>query len=183
MRSRTPTTTAGTSLFSKLSAFSSLASLCIGPHIVITSTTLSKLPKSLVELRLKRVELENYGLPFGKEVDWKDGALSRLPETLERLDLDFLYAPPESIDFKVFSMLPSRLETLKVNTRHSVCLFPKSFIASLPKRLTTLEYLYSDPPDEDDEFLLEGRDIKEELREAIAEYYSDPFWIGKSTVC
>lgn len=64
------------SLFSKLSGFSSLTKLNVSAEIIIKSTTLSSLPKTLLKLQLELVDFENLGLPVGQKIpDWKEGAL------------------------------------------------------------------------------------------------------------
>lgn len=170
----------GDSLFSKLGDFSRLESIVVFSPILIKSSTLSCLPKTLVKLDLKRVVFENFGLPFGKECDWKEGALSRLPEDLESLDLHYWRATPGSIDFKIFSYLPRRLVSLDIFSGRDVCKNPKSFIASLPRRLQCLSYSYDHTTGRGNpEFEESLTAIAIELKIAIKEYFSDPFWDGQ----
>lgn len=169
-------------VLSQLSEFSRLSSIRIALHIRISSNTLDYLPKTLLDIRLESAEFTNFGLPREQSpegnCDWKDGALSRLPEGLESLDLHFMEAPHDSIDFNLFSNLPPRLVSLYIYTSEKICDSPKKFIASLPRRLSYL--LYSFVREESLDGEERGQtDTERELDEAVSEYYSDPFWDGQ----
>lgn len=132
------------SLILKLNDFSSLCELRIHSSVFLKSDTLSSLPKTLVTLQLSSARFENFGLPKDQSrqsSDWKDGALSRLPEGLEVLELTYSRdLDDELIDFMLFSRLPQRLSKLSLRTQHCFSPNPKSFIASCPKRLDCFIY-------------------------------------------
>lgn len=157
--------------------------------IAIHSHTLANLPKSLTSLHMWDIEFENFGLPPGESVensDWQNGALSRLPEGLRRLKLGFKQDPPcKDLDFMVFSRLPTRLSSFRVNTGQYLCKKPKKFISTLPKRLAFLEHhFYLDEPYEGEAIpkgfkaaKKEYEKIRKEYNKAVQQYYaSDPFW-------
>lgn len=167
-------------MFPKLSPFTSLTDLRFALYTVINSSTLANLPKTLTELQLNAVEFENFGLPVGQNIDWKEGALSRLPEGLRALKLQYAKESSVAIDFKLFSNLPRRLDKLYLSTKQEICENPKSFISMLPRRLSELSYIYKESKNEG-ESSEDGdptNNAKRELKEAIDEYFSDPFWGG-----
>lgn len=163
-------------LFPKLRELSRLSSLHITPKILLKNSTLAYLPKTLVELSLDSVKLENSGLEENEGSDWKEAPLSRLPEGLEALKLSFSKDSSCSMDFKLFAYLPRRLRLLHIRTRNRlVCRTPKEFISSLPRRISDFRYASNckgDPKDEPDHLAIA-------LDEAIEEYYADPFWDGQ----
>lgn len=164
------------SLFPKLNEFSRLSSLFISCKVLINSSTLAFLPKTLLELSLKCVEFENFGLPRNQTLenaDWKEGALSRLPEGLETLNLTHWEESPDSIDLKLFSHLPPRLVVLNLTTRKIACKNPKAFVSSLPRRISELRYAFTRRGD--DGLLENDYTIETAFGEAVAEYYSDSF--------
>lgn len=118
------------SLFPKLSEFSRLSDLRIGLNLVISSTTLSHLPKTLTILSLEEVEFANCGLPMEQtptsSADWKEGVLSRLPEGLVSLSVRISESSISLIDFRMFSHLPARLMGLTLDTRCGIWSQPKS---------------------------------------------------------
>lgn len=101
-------------LLSKLGQFSVLSSLSVSCRIVISSETLSNLPKSLTSLSLQIIELENFGLPLdqkrGKDQNWQNSTFSRLPEGLLTLHVGFI---SKHIDLNAFTMLPPRKNGLQ----------------------------------------------------------------------
>lgn len=174
------------SLFSKLSPFTRLTNLRFSLYLLIDCSTLSNLPKTLTELHLDAVNFENFGLPLGqdpeKRFDWKEGALSRLPEGLRGLQLQYATDSSVAIDHKLFSNLPRQLVSLYLRTRRPICENPKSFISMLPRRLSDLSYIYNKSKSESEVVKFGEHTInhaERELQEAIDEYYSDPFWSGQ----
>lgn len=180
--------TALETLIPKFSPFSCLTMLHIAAHILIKSDTLSNLPQTLTGILLHRVEFENFGLPLGQrrssKSDWKNGALSRLPEGLIQLHL---ITSSDKTDIMVISKLPARLASLRVNTPVIFDFSPKQLFDALPRRLSHLECIYRyieiDRPstnaedletDDDDN----GAAHEREMKEARDEYYADPFWKG-----
>lgn len=175
-------------LIPKLSSFSQLSMLHISSQILISSDSLSNLPKSLTDLYLDDVFLENHGLPAAQDrvnSDWKDGAFSKLPEGLLKLSIT---VASTMVDLMAFSRLPSRLTFFCVMANTVFDFQPDQFIASLPRRISFLQVLfdkqesenkYSEVSDEEEE---EYRDEEDELttalQKAIQEYYSDDFWYG-----
>lgn len=165
------------SLLSKLSEFSRLVGIRIATKIVVKSSSLSSLPKTLVELALESVEFENFGLPEGQSPqnsDWKEGALSRLPEGLEELTVKYSTSTPGSIDYDILSRLPRGLTSLIVFSDGDVCRDLKRLFSTLPRRLAYLSYKFTDFGG-----TLSG--VSKELQELTQEYYSDPFWNGHRT--
>lgn len=173
------------SLIPKLSDFSGLTNLRITFYLLINSSTLSCLPKTLLLLQLEKVDLENFGLPVGQSpensCDWKEGAFSRLPRGLKDLYLRFSAKSSNLIDFKLFSNLPPQLASFFLDSNRTICENPKSFISSLPRRLFAIVYFYfkhsGDGVSKGDKQKL-SMTLQLELQDATDEYYSDPFWNG-----
>lgn len=177
-----------TEWMTKLGDFMKLETFSIDSSqtLMLRTHTLSNLPKSLTTLELSRIEFENLGMGPGndaKNPDWENSALSRLPEGLTRLSLQYGLLRPDQIDFMIFSRLPRNLCSFTVHTKQIRCKNPESFISSLPRRLTTLRHhdhssnIYhnrSKPKDDDIESKLERN--RAQYREAMEKYYSDPFW-------
>lgn len=158
------------SLVSKLSDFSRLTTIRINSNIVITNSTLSNLPKSLVDLSLYNAKLENVGL----------SVFSLLPDALRRLSISISSKSSDTIDFKWFSMLPSRLATFMLETTGKFCPHPKAFVSSLPRRITMI-YYHNNANNAilDDEEMERHAAATKEWAEAIEDYYADPFWLGR----
>lgn len=151
-------------------------------HLVIQHDTLSKLPKSLTELVLLGIQLENSGLEAGKSIenaDWSQAAFSRLPERLRIMKLSF-HRISDDIDFNLFSMLPKDLSSLTLRTGKNHFADAKKFVDSLPRRLTYISHRFRTKNNgarlEVSSSIGEFRGILGEFRQALDEYYSDPFW-------
>lgn len=183
----TPLEKSCVSLIPKLSSFSCLSKFDLRAEIVINSDTLANLLKSLTRLDVKCCDLTNFGLPFGRllgDADWKEeGAFSRLPEGLVALNVFFSGHMLRSIDFNVFSNLPKRLAELRLSTSWSLPENLKLFFASLPRRLASLDYTYDQKhprfKDTTRSFSPTSPPFSEQLKNAIEEYYSDPFWTSR----
>lgn len=177
-----------TKLVSRLGNFSSLSTLSLDGNSVISSDSLCKLPKSLTSLNLVCKNFENYGLPKGKTLenaDWREGALSQLTEGLLRFTVQLSWTSTEDLDFGLFSMLPQHLSYLNLSTCAAYCKDPKPFVAMLPKRIEWLSCTYNEPNQAEgtspEAFKAEMelfKRCKKEYIEALADYYSHPFWIG-----
>lgn len=161
--------------FPKLSEFTCLHTIFINFTVVLNNYSFSTLPKTLTSLRLTKVELEESPEQNG---DWIDGPLSRLPEGLVRLSLQFMADTPDSIDFRIFSRLPKRLAWLYLHTGCSFTSDPQKFVDSLPRRLDFFKYKYLKPFHRDPGINKQISRLKDLLLEAIAAYYADPFWDG-----
>lgn len=165
------------SLILKLSSFSRLATLQIGPKILIRSDTLSNLPKTLTELLLHETHVENFGLPLGqdpKDANWNDAAFSRLPESLVSLRFSL-----DTFHEEIFSKLPSKLAFLRVDAASERKFSPRRIISLLPPRIAGLvlflQWKLEDSLPQEDVVMW-----NRQLPAAIDEYYSDPFWHEKS---
>lgn len=171
-----------------MGAMKRLSRLTLNAQVVINSENLSNLPSSLTDLKLQNARMQNHGLAKGENpntTDWSVSAFSRLPKGLLSLHLHFWSASNEVIDFRVFSRLPRRLASLTLYTGPQMSKNPKEFYAALPRRLSVLEYSYAEPhidglPRDHSQNQLEA--LANEKRDAIAEYYSDPFWLGLKTL-
>lgn len=159
-----------------LGEFSALTTLSIYFKSTLNSASLAYLPKTLIEMVIGKVEFENFGLPVGQSpenhCDWKEGALSRLPDGLQVLFISYWQATPGSIDFNLFSRLPPHLVSLHIDPDKDFCRDPKTFVSKLPRNLDMISFSLNSRLGQ-----LEPNPVVM-MEEAIQDYYSDAFWSG-----
>lgn len=133
---------------------------------------LSKLPKSLTELEVCPVIIDNRGLPPGtgpSNSDWSYSLLAKLPEGLKSFTFIGELQSGAPINFKLFERFPKNLSSLAFAGTVDSC---ESLISVLPKRIARLSIRQGE------RISLEDLTSSTKLSETLTQLYydSDPFW-------